>query len=58
MESEFVAMKDVGALGGARASILPESLGHAGPEAEWSLGSDVQRPLGDEALEFGGTLRV
>lgn len=37
---EFVAMKDVGAVGGARTSVLPGSLGHVSPETERSLGSD------------------
>lgn len=37
---EFVAMKDVGALGGVRTSFLAGSLGHVSPETERSLGSD------------------
>lgn len=49
---EFVAVKDVGVLGGARTSVLPGNLGHVGPEIQ-SL-----RPLGAEDLGFGGILRV
>lgn len=49
---EFVAVKNVGALGGARTSVLLGNLGPVGPETQ-SL-----RHLGAENLGFGGILRV
>lgn len=55
---EFVAVKGVGVLGGARTSLLPGSLDHVHLGTEPSLGSDSNRPLGAEDVGFGRTLRV
>lgn len=55
---ELVAVKDVGALGGAGTSVLPGNLDPVGPETERLLRSHSSGPLGAEDVGCCGILRV